>query len=233
MSDFKVLDQCQGKIRPTSTYVSRGAYSKQAEHSALQCSGVEQDGDLSDLYSTVYSEYCVCMKVLFWVALCVWCVCHPSNNQRFAQKWNYATDAHIAKRLKSGGLQSTVGWICTTVEGPNLKAHTWFAKHCCRWTTSVHIEVSIGGLQNTVQAETVENPPDKCLTWGPSDHLGWSTRLCTTTTRTKLSMPSSSLSPRLWARDNTSGDNSRRISLIQNLARIFARRTYKIISGWW
>ena len=65
MSDLKaVVDECQAKIRPTSTYVSRGTYSKQAEHSALQCSRVEQDGDLSDLY-TEYSEYCVCMKVLF------------------------------------------------------------------------------------------------------------------------------------------------------------------------
>ena len=60
MSDLKaVVDECQAKIRPTSTYVSRDTYSKQAQH----C-GVEQDGDLSDLY-TEYSEYCVCMKVLF------------------------------------------------------------------------------------------------------------------------------------------------------------------------
>ena len=157
VSDFKVVDQCQAKIRPTSTYVSRGTYSKQAEHSALQCSGVEQDGGSSDLYT----ESSVWMKVLFWMTLwlCVWCVCHTSYKQRFAQKWKYAKDAHIAKRLKSGGLLSTVGWSCTTVEGPNLKSHTWFAKHCCRWTTSVHIGVSIGGLQNTVHAETVENPP--------------------------------------------------------------------------
>ena len=56
MSDFKALDQCQAKIRPTSTYVSRGTYSKQAEHR-----GVEQDGGLSDLYT----EYSVCTKVLF------------------------------------------------------------------------------------------------------------------------------------------------------------------------